>query len=70
LPASPSFTPWENCQLVDTRTKPYLAQLDAAARREGQRKRYKRNQVFGLMIVAAVILVWWLFHTNPGWWRL
>lgn len=66
----------EICILVDTRTKPYLAQVDAAARREVQRKRFKRNQVFGLMLVAAAILTWWLFHTNPGWifpsgwWRL
>jgi hypothetical protein len=28
-----------------------------------------------LLIIAAAILVWWLFHTNPrwifppGWWR-
>jgi hypothetical protein len=62
--------------LVDTRIKPYLEQVDAEARRELQRKKYKRNQVFGLMLVAAAILVWWLFHTNPvwifppGWWRL
>jgi hypothetical protein len=50
--------------------------VDAEARREVQRKAFKRNQVFGLMLVAAAILVWWLFHTNPGWifppgwWRL
>jgi hypothetical protein len=50
--------------------------MEAEARREGQRRRYKRNQVFGLMLIAAAILVWWLFHTNPGWifppgwWRL
>jgi hypothetical protein len=62
--------------LVETRIKPYLAQVDAEARREVQRKRHKRNQVFGLMVVAAAILVWWLFHTSPGWifppgwWRL
>jgi hypothetical protein len=67
---------WENGQLVDTRIKPYLAQVDAAARREGQRRRYKRNQIIGLMLIAAAILTWWLFHTNPGWifprgwWRL
>jgi hypothetical protein len=76
LLASLRFTRGEISQLVDTRTKPYLAQIDAEARREGQRRRYKRNQIFGLMLVAAAILVWWLFHTNPGWifppgwWRL
>ena len=66
----------EICVLVDTRIKSYLAQVDAEARRYEQRKRYKRNQIFGLMLIAAAILVWWLFHTNrgwifpPGWWRL
>jgi hypothetical protein len=50
--------------------------VDAEARRDGQRKRYKRNQVFGLLLIATAILVWWLFHTNSGWifpsgwWRL
>ena len=67
MPASLRFAPGEISQLVDTRTKPYLAQVDAEARREGQRRRYKRNQIFGLMLIAAAILVWWLFHTNPGW---
>jgi hypothetical protein len=76
LCASRCLTRLEICAVVDTRIKPYLAQVDAAARREVQRKRYKRNQVFGLMLVAAAILIWWLFHTNsgwifpPGWWRL
>jgi len=66
----------ETRALTDTRTKPYLAQADAAARREAQQEAFKRNQIFGLMLVAAAILAWWLYHTNPGWifppgwWRL
>jgi hypothetical protein len=57
------------------RTKPQLeleAQLQA---RDRQTQLARRNQVFGLLIVAAIILAWWLFHTNPawifptGWWR-
>jgi hypothetical protein len=36
---------------------------------------YRRNQALGLVLVAAAILLWWLFRTNPkwifppGWWR-
>jgi hypothetical protein len=44
-------------------------------RRAHQERLFGRNQVFGLLIIAAAIVVWWLFHTNPawifppGWWR-
>ena len=44
-------------------------------RRAEQGRLFRRNQVFGLLIVAAMIIAWWLFHTNPrwifpsGWWR-
>jgi t-SNARE complex subunit (syntaxin) len=61
--------------LVDTRIKPHLEQAAADARRARQRYLFRRNQTFGVLLVAAVILVWWLFHTNPawifpsGWWR-
>ena len=67
MPAPGVFTRQKSRALVDTRIKPYLEKVDAETRREAQRKRYKRNQVFGLVLVAAAILVWWLFHTNPGW---
>ena len=62
--------------MVQTRIKPYLQQVAEKARRAEQTHVYRRNQVFGLLLVAAAILVWWLFHTNPnwifppGWWRL
>jgi hypothetical protein len=61
--------------MVETRIKPYYQQVAEQARRAEQTRRYRRNQVFGLLIVAAAILIWWLFHTNPkwifppGWWR-
>lgn len=61
--------------VVLTRTKPYAEQQAELARRAEQTRLYRRNQVFGLLIVAAVICGWWLFHTNPkwifptGWWR-
>jgi hypothetical protein len=61
--------------MVQTQIKPHLTERDEAARRERQRRIYRRNQVFGLLMIAAAIVGWWLFHTNPawifppGWWR-
>jgi hypothetical protein len=61
--------------MVKHRIKPYQQQVAEHERREIQRRAFRRNQVFGLLIIAAGILVWWLFHTNPkwifptGWWR-
>ena len=61
--------------MVEYRIKPHDQQVAEKARREEQRRVYRRNQVLGLLLVAAAILAWWLFHTNPkwifppGWWR-
>ncbi|MGB8031467.1 MAG: hypothetical protein WCF30_17585 [Terracidiphilus sp.] len=61
--------------MVDTRIKPYNEQQAEKAVREEQTRVFRRNQVFGLLIVAAAICLWWLWHTNPkwifppGWWR-
>ncbi len=61
--------------MVESRIKPHQEQTGESERRARQRSLYRRNQVYGLLIVAAVILAWWLFHTNPawifppGWWR-
>jgi hypothetical protein len=55
--------------------KPHPEQAPQQARRAHQERLFRRNQVFGLLIIAAAIVVWWLFHTNPawifppGWWR-
>jgi hypothetical protein len=57
------------------RIKPYLEQQAVQQARDRQRQLARRNQVFGLLIIAALICAWWLFHTNPkwifppGWWR-
>ncbi|MGP8271037.1 MAG: hypothetical protein ACLQLH_13285 [Terracidiphilus sp.] len=62
--------------MVQTRIKPYYQQVAEKANRAEQLRNFMRNQAFGLVIVAAAILIWWLFHTNPkwifpqGWWRL
>ena len=61
--------------MVETRIKPFNEQEAEQARRAEQRRVFRRNQVFGLVLVAAAICLWWLLHTNPkwifppGWWR-
>ena len=62
--------------MVETRIKPYAEQEAERERRAEQLRLTRRNQAIGLVMIAAAILVWWLFHTNPawifpqGWWRL
>jgi hypothetical protein len=62
--------------VVELRIKPYQEQVAEQERRAAQRRAFVRNQTLGLVLFAAAILVWWLFHTNlrwifpPGWWRL
>ncbi len=53
--------------MVETRIKPYSQQVAEKEAREEQRRVYRRNQVLGLVLVAAAICLWWLFHTNPKW---
>jgi hypothetical protein len=61
--------------MVQTRIKPHSQQVAEKARRAEQTRAYRRNQTLGLVLVAAAILFWWLFRTNPkwifppGWWR-
>jgi hypothetical protein len=61
--------------MVEYRIKPHSQQVAEQARRAEQTRAYRRNQALGLVLVAAAILIWWLFHTNPkwifppGWWR-
>lgn len=62
--------------MVETRIKPHYQQVAEEQRREAQRFAFRRNQALGLVLLAAAICAWWLFHTNPkwifpaGWWRL
>ena len=61
--------------MVDRRIQPYAQQVAEEERREIQRRSFRRNQTFGLLMIAAAVVAWWLFHTNPkwifpaGWWR-
>ncbi|HEX4031371.1 MAG TPA: hypothetical protein VHX20_13460 [Terracidiphilus sp.] len=60
---------------MESRIRPIVEQSAEAAARAAQQRTFRRNQVFGLVLLAAAICVWWLFHTNPkwifppGWWR-
>jgi hypothetical protein len=62
--------------MVERRIKPYFEEQAENQRRAVQTRTYRRNQVIGLLMVAAAILAFWLFRTNPkwilppGWWRL
>lgn len=51
----------------DRRIKSHAVQLAEQARRRDQTRHYRRNQIFGLLLVAACICLWWLVHTRPGW---
>jgi hypothetical protein len=59
----------------DLRIQSHLDQNDAASRRAAQTRAFRRNQVFGLLIFAGLILAWWYFHANkswiwtPNWWK-
>ena len=61
--------------MVETRIKPYAEEQAAKAAREAQQRLFRRNQAFGMLLLAAAICAWWLLHTNrrwiftPGWWR-
>lgn len=53
--------------MAETRIKPHQQEQAERARREQQTRLFRRNQTFGLLIVAAAIFIWWLVHTKPGW---
>ena len=61
--------------MVNRRIQPYAEQQAAAQRRARQLHAFCRNQALGLVVLAALIVLWRLFHTNPawlfprGWWR-
>ncbi|HLY42604.1 MAG TPA: hypothetical protein VKR52_15415 [Terracidiphilus sp.] len=61
--------------MVESRIKSYSEQTAERERREAQRRATLCNEVWGMLLLAAIILAWWLVHTNPrwifppGWWR-
>ncbi len=60
---------------MERRIKPHLEQQEEIARRAEQQRLFRRNQIFGLLIAAFLVILWTLFHTNrawifpAGWWR-
>jgi hypothetical protein len=44
-----------------------LVQRAAESPRREQLRRFRRNQIFGVLLVAAAILLAALLRTNPGW---
>lgn len=62
--------------MVERRIKPYRQQVDEARRRARLLQEFRRHQIFGLLLLAALICLWTLLRTNPhwilppGWWRL
>ena len=51
--------------MVETRIKPYQQQVAERESRERQTWAFRRNQIFGLVILAGGVCLWWLLHTNP-----
>lgn len=61
--------------MVETRIKPYSQEVAEKSARAVELRRFRRNQAFGLVLVALAILIVGLLRTNPkwifppGWWR-
>jgi hypothetical protein len=61
--------------MVETRIKPHYQQQAEQEARARQMRAFRRNQIVGLVILAGLVCLWWLDHTNPtwifpaGWWR-
>jgi hypothetical protein len=66
---------WQRMKM-DNRLKSYDVQQQRQARRAVQRRSFFRRQAVGLLIAAAVVLAYRIFHTPSGWlfpqgwWRL
>jgi hypothetical protein len=53
--------------MLQTRIKPHDQQVAEAERRAEQTRVFRRNQIFGLLLIAGTIFAYWLAHTRPGW---
>ena len=53
--------------MVQLRIKPYRQQQAERENRLRQLALFRRNQILGLVLVAACICLWWIVHTKPGW---
>ena len=61
--------------MLQSRMKPYAQQATENSRRWEQLRTSRRNQIFGVLLIALAILLVALLRTNPrwifpsGWWR-
>ena len=61
---------------MDNKLESFAVQQLRQLRREDQRKAFHRNQAIGLLLAAAAVLAYRVFHTPSGWlfpqgwWRL
>ena len=61
--------------MLPTRNEPYPQQIAENTRRWEQLRTARRNQIFGVLLIALAILLVALLRTNPrwifpsGWWR-
>jgi hypothetical protein len=53
--------------MVQTRIKPHDQLVAERERRAEQTRVFRRNQMFGLLILAALIFLYWAIRTKPGW---
>jgi len=53
--------------MITGRIKPHQQQAEENVRRAEQRRQFRRNQIFGLLIAAVLVIVWTLYHSNRGW---
>ncbi|HKF48597.1 MAG TPA: hypothetical protein VKB38_14670 [Terracidiphilus sp.] len=53
--------------MPESRIKPHDQEQAELARREEQTRVFRRNQVFGVLMVAAAIFIFWLIRAKPGW---
>lgn len=53
--------------MVERRIQPHFEKQAAAERRERQLFAFRRNQTIGLVLLAALICLWWLVHGNRAW---
>ncbi len=61
--------------MTRNRRRDLVSPAEAELRRERQLRSFRRNQIFGVLLLAAAILLAALLRTNPqwiftpGWWR-
>ena len=58
---------FEITPMAQGQVKPHEHLVAGEERRADQTRLFRRNQIFGLLLIAAAIFVYWVIHTKPGW---